>query len=187
MSTYLGYDFLDIRPPRLLGSAEAEENFSAIVESKAGTFGVQWMSHAHPWTRIFQWFCPTRQDIQNARDFLARRQGMYSPFWVPTWAADFLLTANSSIDASSFQVTSSGRSATDTNVAVITPTAIYPRTISTYVTNTLTLTSSIPVALNVDTTLISYLALVRLTTDEVIMSFQALDIAELTLNYVEIV
>lgn len=187
MTTYLSNELLDIRPPRNFGAAENLENFAALVDSKAGTFGVQWMSQAHPWTRFIEWYCYTRQDIQDARDFLSRRQGMYSPFWVPTWTADFLLTANVGSGATSLPVTSSGRSATETSLVVITPTALYPTSISSYTGGTLNLGSAIPVALDMNTTLISYLMLVRLTDDEVTITFDAQDAAALMLHYTEIV
>lgn len=187
MTDYLSNELLEIRPSRNFDAAEKVDNFASVLESKAGTFGVQWMSQAHPWSRLFEWTCYSRQDIQDARDFLSRRQGMYSPFWVPTWAGDFLLTANAGSGSSAFIATVSGRSAIRGHVAVITPTAIYPRAVSSYTGSTLTLTSSIPVALDINTTLISYMVLARLTNDECTLTFRAHNMAELMLNYTELV
>lgn len=187
MTTYLTYELLDIRPPRNFDASESVENFTALVDSKAGAFAVQWMSQAHPWSRFIEWYCYTRQDIQDVRDFLTRRQGMCTPFWVPTWAGDFLLTANATSGASSFITTASGRPATETNVVVITPTAMYPRGVTSYSGGTLTLDATIPVALDVNTTLISYLMLVRLVEDEITLSFEAQDAATVPLHYTEIV
>lgn len=187
MSTYGGYELLDIRPPRNFDANESVENFTAVVDSKAGIFGVQWMSQAHPWSRSLEWFCFNRTDIQAARDFLYRCQGMYKPFYVPTWAGDFLLTADAAAAATSLAVTSSGRSATETNIAIITPTAVYPNTISSYTGGTLNLVNPIPVALTASATLISYLMLVRLTDDEPAFEYQGYDAAMLPLNFTEIV
>lgn len=187
MMTFGGYELLDIRPPRNFDASESVENFATTVDSKAGPFAVQWMSQAHPWSRFIEWYCFTRVDIQAARDFLYRRQGAYKPFYVPTWNADFLLTANANAGDVALAVTSSGRSATESALAIITPSAIYPIGISSYTGNTLNLSSGVPVALTASTTLISYITLVRLVDDACTMTFEGQDLARLELHYTEIV
>lgn len=191
MTTYLSYELLDVSPARLFDAAETTENFAEVLESKAGSFQVSWLSENHPWERKFNWFCSNRQDIQDVRNFLYRRQGKYSPFWVPTWTADFLLLQSAAINSDALIVHDSGMNEIRDYVAVITPVNVYPRNVLSYTDNldgtrTLTLDAVIPVALALETTLISYLSFGRLSADEMILDFVAMDACEVELDFVEL-
>lgn len=191
-ATYLDYEMFDVYPARLFDASETVENFADVLESKAGAFAVSWLSEEHPWERKFNWFCATRSDIAAVRGFAHRRQGKFKPFWVPTWASDFLLLAPSSIGATTFTVHDSGKDAIRNYVAFITVDAIYPREIVGYTDNldgtrTLEVDVAIPVALAENTTVISYLSLARFADDEMPMDFVEMNTAEVELDWTEMV
>lgn len=53
----------------------------------------------------YEWLLKNRQDMIEFREFLGRREGMFTGFWMPSWKHDFTLRATAASGESGFKVT----------------------------------------------------------------------------------
>jgi hypothetical protein len=145
--------------------------------------------------RGFRWVMFDRDEIAVYRGFLAARKGAYKTFWVPSWRRDFELASAIVTGATEITIQHIGYAEfvfpdfARRNLALITPTAQYYRKVTAAVSGggveVLTLDSAIPANLGMET-MVGYLTMCRLMTDDVKMLWQTVSTAEATLEFVEV-
>lgn len=193
MTTYQGFDVLDIYPDREFDDSERIDNFAQLVESKAGKFSLFYDTITHPWSRRFHWSCMSRAELINVQSFLDSRLGMYRPFWVPTWVSDFEMAEDAVAASTVIVVKNTKKPLLREYLALITPTAmelVKVGTLSAGLTSeTLHLNLFSPLLTDKArrTTLISYLQFVHLSDDEVDIVFHNLTQCSIALDYTELI
>jgi hypothetical protein len=107
MTQVYGYDLLQVVPDWKEPSATARRNI-AKLDTGIGPISVLDRSGTSFQEIEFPWFLSGRSEIQQLRDFIDRRMGALSPFWVPTWRADLVLDADAPSNASAISVKACG-------------------------------------------------------------------------------
>lgn len=195
MTTYRGFDVLDVEPnwdgkmePTFRRKLDTLDNGMAPIDVRdycARNFG----------GFSFPWWCGSRQEVDQFWSFVEARKGRLVPFWLPTRLQDLIMSkqANSGDQA----VTIKWRSYKDKvfpdtarrDIAFILPTGIVIRRITSAsqldATETLALDQALPVDVPVGS-LVSFLVLCRLDTDEPELLWQTDSFATCELPVVEI-
>lgn len=139
-----------------------------------------------------------REEIARALVLLARRRGALVPFWLPTWASDLQMSANLGAEDTELVVQDIGYAAGPFQSPARRFLAFILRDGMQYYrevwnaepgapgTEVLTLDEALPVALNKDRTLVSYLVLCRLAADDPGLLWQTTKVAEIALEVIEV-
>lgn len=198
MATYKGFDVLQVAPNVAQDPKDTMDRTVDLFDRSIGKVTVYNHGPVANADHTFDWFMPTRADVDVFRAFVAARAGMAVPAWVPSWRADLMLTAAmgatdvsftiQAIDFSKFSFPYLARC----YVAFIVSggaTQIY-RKVTGAVDNgngteTLTIDSALGQAITTDT-MISYLFLCRLGSDAVAIQWETNTSAQAQLSLVEV-
>jgi hypothetical protein len=133
------------------------------------------VSYNTPWSctrrqRSYRVFNNDRDKYQEYKDFLYRRAGRYSPFWIPTWNGDITLESTGSL-TTTIVIQESGYSSCRSDIAVRKTNGdwLFREVVDSDIVGgeiELTLNSSLGIDSS-DVSFISYLGLHRLGTDRV--------------------
>lgn len=201
MTTYLGFDVLELEPN--WGTAGLSDIYlrSAVrLDAGVGKVQVDAQSGGPTVQQAYSWFMQNRTDIGTFKTFLAARAGAAVPFWMPTWKKDLVLAS----DAGS----------TDTGI-VITYTGFtkyqYPNTARRYIAliatdgsgtkaymhatssndpgtgqETISFSAQLGYAFKAASTMVCFLPLCRLASDIVQTNWHNSTMAEAQLSIIEI-
>lgn len=196
MILYQGYEVLEEEPNRIDGEEVGVERSLALLDNLTGAVASETYAATPLAERPFTWFLEGRAAIADFRGFLDRRLGRLVPCWVPTWQADLAPTA--AFSAAGVTVRDAGYTRTlfphpaRRHVALITPAGgVIPRGVVAAAENgdgteTLTLASPPGVLFPASGGLVSLLALCRLASDDVGLTWASVELAEATLRFAEI-
>jgi hypothetical protein len=199
VTTYKTYDVLELQPAardRVVSFTQTKSR----LDSNAGRLDERAILNPTPiGQRSFVYVADGRANIAALKTFIAARKGKQVPVWVPTWTRDFLPTATATAGATTLVVSGTRYSTligplTDfgrDHLALLHPNGTFQyRGISAStasgVVETLTLASSLTLAVTPNVTLVSYLTLCRLDTDDVSITWYNPDYAEATLRFQEL-
>lgn len=198
MSTYLGYDVLDQTTPNMREAiAESFDRLGEYIGAKTGRREFDDTAGQPAPQRSFSWFATGRTEIDAMRAFIAARQGRLIPFWTPTYCAELVLAADALSAASSIVIATTGYGrymfalTARKYIAITKPGgAFLIRKVAAVIDNgngteTLTLTSGLGEDVG-RSTLVSFLALCRLDSDDPEIQWDGTDHAEANLVYREV-
>lgn len=94
MTTYRGFDVLELEPDRGGGTPEEIERKVFVLDSVTGIRSSEAADPSPATVRDFAWLTFNRTEAKALRDFLDARQGRAVPMWVPAWEEDMTLTAD---------------------------------------------------------------------------------------------
>jgi hypothetical protein len=198
-STYQGFDVLEEEPDAGTDRTVTYTRSLHVLDGQTG-LRAAWdrvgtpLVGRQPLTLLLE----GREEIEAMQIFLARRCGRLSPFWQPTWARDLQIYANlASGDPDLVIMACSYADGLFSDPARRHLTFILPDGTPYYRevmdaapgapgTEVLTLDTSRPVTLDKDSMLISFLTLCRLAADDPTLHWHSDQVAETTLETVEI-
>ena len=194
--TYLGLDVLDqvAHNRRGVYQDDAQREFE-LLDTGTGTRSSDARGSAPTPVRPFQWTCLDRAAIAQLRAFVHARKGRAVPFWVPTYQQDLTLATDLTsggstatirwVGYSQYLFANTGRR----HLAFIQPGgAMLLRKVTgvsdpgTYITEDLALSASVSPTQPAATTIISFLRLCRLESDELVIDWKSRSVAEATLQ-----
>jgi len=195
MTQVYGYDLLQVVPDWKEPAANARRNVTKL-DTGIGPISVLDRSGTSFQEIEFPWFLSGRSEIQQFRDFVDRRVGALSPFWVPTWRADLVLDADAPSNASAISVKGCGyasrmfASTARRYLAIRTPTGgwIYRKATSASVvasSESIGLDSQVGVALPAGTA-VSFLVLCRLADDAAEIDWKTAGVATAKTRFLEL-
>lgn len=197
MTTYLGFDVLEIEPNR----KDENRKFSRSITRMDNGTGKISSADRSGIARLdfkFDWFLDGRADIATMKSFLTLRKGMAVPFWVPSWRHDLALNADAAALDTTLTLKDSGylrhqyQQSARRQIAIITPTGtlIYRRiTGCTNLgngTEVVDLSSAVGASAPAATSMVCFLHLVRLESDVAEIMWHTQTIAEASMRFVEV-
>lgn len=198
MAVYLGYDVLEIEPNATVQREHTYTRSLARLDSRAGKLRVSDRSGvAVVEPTGFGWLMEGRTEIQAYLDFLAAQKGSLVPFWFPSWQHDLVMSVDLAALSVSLVVVKMGYTQfmfshpARRHLAFLLDdgTKHYRKVIGTAEgaqTETLTLDSSISVLVPALSTMLGFLRLVRLAVDDPELVWHTREVAETTLDFVEL-
>jgi hypothetical protein len=93
MSTFLGFDVLDILPPSREGTIPDQIDRRMMLLDYGP--GAEWLDEQSDMPnpmRPFKWIARSRDEAALMRTFILARKGMAVPFWLPTYQSDLTLS-----------------------------------------------------------------------------------------------
>lgn len=194
---YQGFEVLEVEPSAVQDRAHAHSRSLARLDSRTGKLRARDRSGV-PVVRPggFVWLMCSRAEIQVWRDFIAARRGALVPFWTPTWNRDLEMDADLAMGNANLSVSKIGYTkfmfpaVARRHVAFLLAdgTRHYRKvTAASEGANNevLTLDSGISV-LAPKGTMVSFLTLTRLASDEPELAWHNRDLAESVLDFVEL-
>ena len=200
MTTYLGLDVLETIHNARESEVDTIPASLSVFDPGPGKVAIQARETAARYGRRFQWTCATRAQIAALKAFLETRCGKAVPFWVPTWRQDMSLALEAGSLGNGLTIEPEGYTKfifesdlTNGRRHLMLKRwdngSIIYRKITNAVDNgtseVLTLDSVLGVTFPVGS-LVSFLTLCRLDTDEVEISYLTDSIAECSLPFVAI-
>jgi len=91
MTTFKGFDVLEITPSRMPGREDSLSSGFQLLDNKTGKRAADIRDPDGAISTPFVWFAEGREEIFALRAFLAARKGRAVPVWVPTYDADLVL------------------------------------------------------------------------------------------------
>jgi hypothetical protein len=196
VTTYAGFDVLEAEPsfddPTTNYTRSLFHNDS--LTGKVGVLDRSGVAVVQP--RKFHWVMDGRGEIQDYRAFVAARRGASVPVWVPSWRFDFPLAADVPAASAGLSILAIGFvkymfvNPARRHLAVIMPdrTKYYRKVIAVAdlgATETLTLDAALPAPVSARG-MVCTLALCRLAVDDPELVWQSRNVAEATLDFVEL-
>ncbi len=194
--TYLGLDVLDQSPHNRRGLVgdDIRREFE-LLDTGTGTRSSDARGIAPTPVRPFQWTCFSRSAVTALRAFVHARRGRAVPFWVPTYQQDLTLATDLVSGGSTATMrwvgyaqhlfANTGRR----HLAFIQPggTMLLRKVTATtdpatFVTEDLALDSPVSPTQPAASTIVSFLRLCRLESDEVVLDWRSRGIVEVTLQ-----
>ena len=198
MAVYLGYDVLEIEPNAGVQREHSYTRSLARLDSQAGKLRVTDRSGLPVVEPAgFGWLMEGRTEIQTYLDFLAAQKGSLVPFWCPSWQHDLVMSVDLAALSVSLVVVKMGYTQfmfadpARRHLAFLLDdgTKHYRKVIATAEgaqTETLTLDSGISVLVPALSTMLGFLRLVRLAVDDPELAWHTREVAETTLDFVEL-
>lgn len=180
MATLLGILILDLAEPDRAGGTE-DSHVRKLYEMNAGT-GTRFVEAVDPAdtaVRVFEWMCFSRSEAKTLRQFIDGRLGRALPFWLVSFAADFTLTASAAAADRDIYVEEAGYVANvfpmgpyRRYIAIRYPGGVAYRKVTAAVVSSpgverLTLDTAIGADIVPEYTLVSFMRLSRLDSDDV--------------------
>jgi hypothetical protein len=194
VTSYLGYDVLEKRSNATL---EAIDTITRIIRPLDHVVGARTnivQDFAPKIDREFLWSGYTSEEIVILRNFFKARRGKAVPFWVPTWRRDLFLHSSVILNENAALFEDTGYSnfafqhKSRRHIAfMLTSGPVYKKVSSASsdgFVETITFTSNLP-AIPLDT-LVCFLTLCRLNTDNPSIEFITNSKAESRIPYIEI-
>jgi hypothetical protein len=199
LTQFKGFDVLEVAPNWDQGLSRTYARSTVVMDPETGPItvddkgGTPIVSHDLPW-----WF-DSHSKITALRAFILARYGMLKPFWNPTWDADLVLAEAATSGSSVINI----QSMDYTRFFFPDPARRYLALLSRagaanrYVTVTgaidngdgtesLTLSAALTSDIPVDTTMISFLAFCRLSSDDTEIDWGNTEFAECPLGIQEL-
>lgn len=198
--TYLGFEVLDhVTPGRVDDPAEFRRSM-VMLDTRTGKRMVDDPGGAPAVTRPFLWAAQGRTAVNTLKTFLTARKGRAVPVWVPTYQQDLILAQDGQSSEGSITVKdvnytnlmfpNAARRQLVFMTAAGAITTIKKVTGSTRNqaggTETLSLDAVLGVNLPAATTIVSFLTLCRLATDEAELAWYSTDYVEALLRFTEL-
>lgn len=193
---YLGYDLLEAPSDAREDPQEGMSRSLAVFDPGIGKRWAQARNDAPPQRRSYLWTCQGHAAIAELKVWLLRRKGRLVPFWAPTWRRDLILHAGvSSTDAAvvietmnytemMFPAKARRHLAFWAPLGTLLCRAVTAAS-NNGTTETLTLSSALGTSFPKEG-LVSFLALSRLDSDDVEISYLNDAVAEARLTFVEV-
>jgi hypothetical protein len=199
LTQYAGFDVLEVMPN---WERDLQRNYArslVVLDPQIGPITVDDKGGSAIVTQTFPWFLKDHPSVTTLRAFVLKRFGQLVPFWTPTWDQDLVL--------------SSDVGATDTSIvikSVYYTRFFFPLTSRRYIalipqnggsnvyrkitnavdngngTETLTLDSPTGVTFSKTTTMVSFLTLSRLASDDAEIDWMTNDVAQAELQFQEL-
>lgn len=196
MTTYLGIDVLERQHNAVEEPSDTLGREYRTLDPGVGKRFADAADDAGATGRTFLWTCPNRAEIVALKTWLRARKGRTFPFWMPSWRRDLILASTVQSVDTVITIQNSGytrylwANPARRDVAfILGPSQILYRRITAVaeqgLTETLTLSSSLGVQIPTST-LVSFLAVCRLDTDEPELVYHTDSIAEARLPFIEI-
>ena len=195
MTSYLGFDVLERRPNMREAVTDVSPRSLAIHDPGLGAREVQARDLAPAFQRSHLWTAQGLQAIADLRTWLAARKGRAVPFWVSTLRQDLILAApaNAADAALTIEAIGYARFAyphkARRHLALHLPGATLYRQVATATeggaTEALALTSALGTSVPLGT-LVSYLVLCRLDSDEIELVWHTDQLVEASIAFREI-
>lgn len=198
MTTYAGFDLLDLTNPDRQGTGRVSFNRLAVMaDNKTGKRTMDDRSGVSIPRHSFQWFARGKAEIAALKGFIAARKGRAVPFWLPTYCRDLVLSRAIAANDGTIYVRNNGYTryqfpyASRQRIALFNGDGSFiVREITTAIEistteESLVLDSDITSNMNGDT-LISFLPLCRLTDDDIQITWHNLEFAEAAFLFTEI-
>lgn len=199
MTTYKGFDILDMTHPNRDGTGNVSYNRMAnLLDNKTGKRSVDDAAGVSLPQHSFSWFAGSRTDIVKLKAFLAARIGRAIPFWVPTYNRDLVLVGDITGGTQSFQVRDTGYVkylysylSRKYLVFIATDGTFVIRKVTSAINNgdgteTLVVDAIFGATIPAASTLVSFFVLCRLNDDDVQITWHHRSLAEAALSFVEI-
>lgn len=195
LSQVYGYDILQVVPD-WRGVRVGSRRSVSTLDSGIGPITVLDRGSISFQEIVFPWFMSSRAEIQEFRNFVDRRVGSLSPFWVPSWRVDLTTNASAASNASAISIRACGYSSqafpftARKYLAIRTPTGgwIYRKVTSASAagaSETLGLDSQLGVALPSGAQ-ISYLLLCRMGNDSAEIEWKSSSAGTAKTRFVEL-
>jgi len=200
--SYLGFDVLELNYNRTGPIEERSQRKFVILDAETGKRTADAQSAAPANVRPFTWTAIGRDEITELRDFLDARVGMAVPFWLPSYQWDLALTEDADTDETILSVEwiryaqqMFGETGARRHVALWT---LGDGSVMDYyqitdaddpgdeVTESVTISPGAVRDYAAETTVISFLKLCRLSSDEVKISYPSGRTAEAVIQVMEL-
>lgn len=197
MTTYLGFDVLEVQPEPVDDQALTFARALQMLDSITGRLVVIDRSgvvtlHTNP----FSWIMHSREEVASFRAFRDARRGMLVPFWCPSWRNDLVLRTQLDPGQVALTIARTGYTRYQFSqiarryLTLFAGTVPYYRKVLASVegdsTEVLTLDSALPVALAPGASRLSFLLLSRLAADDPELDWQTTTVATADLEFVEL-
>lgn len=194
-TTYLGFDVLVTSQNAREESVDTFQRSTITFDPGVGSQEVTVCDEAPKVSRSYLWTSIGKAAIIAMRSWLEARKGQKTPFWISTWRRDFILATDVGANDTSIVIKAIGYTHTAyqhkarRHLVFFLPSGLMLRgitnAIETGATETLTLSAAPGVVIPKET-LVSYLLLCRLSTDEPEIIHLTDAKAECTLPYLEV-
>lgn len=198
MTTYAGFDLLDLTNPNREGSGRVTFNrLASMADNRTGKRTVDDRAGVAIPRHTFAWFARGKSEIAVLKSFIAARKGRAIPFWVPTYCRDLVLSRAITAGDGTIYVSNNGYTryqypyTSRQRIAIFSADGSFiVRKITTAIEistteESLILDSNIPGNMSGDT-LISFLPLCRLTDDDIAITWHNQELAEALFSFTEI-
>lgn len=195
MSTYLGYDVLEVGHNMRESIRHAFDRVGTFQENPTGRrFWDDSAGQPQP-VRTFSWFADGRANIAVLRAFLNARRGRVVPFWTPTYVGELKMSQDASSLDSSLRILNIGYTrllfqfSACRYLAIVSTDGTFLRRKVTLATDngdgteTLALDSGLGIALAAARTVVSFLVLCRLEEDMTSLSWDSPLHVEATIGF----
>ena len=199
LTQYKGFDVLEIMPNWEADLKRTYARSMLTIDPKIGPDEVIDKGGSAIVTQEFPWWLDGHANITTFRAFVLRRFGRMNPFWIPTWDQDLVLASDVGASDGAIVIKSEFYSRFFFPSIARRDLAFLPasgsgnvyRRITAAVDNgngteTLTLSSSLGVAMPAASTQVSFLTLARLASDDVEIKWSTSDHAEAVLSLQEV-
>ncbi len=197
-TSYKGIDVLEVQPNWRDGLSRRYKRSLVVLDSKTGTISVDDKGGSPVVGTELPWFVADRASAGTLRAFLDTRKGRLRSFWMPTWDQDLVLAMDAQAIDTGIKIRTIGYtrffwgSPARRFLAFLRngQTPIYRQVVSSVDnedgTEMLGLDAAIGDLLDAKTTLVSFLTLVRLASDDVEILWTSTDLAEAVLSTAEL-
>ena len=199
MTAYQGFDVLEVEPNWRDGVESTYRRSWLRFDPGTGKVRVDDRTGITALDNSFSWFMENRIAVAEFRAFVAARKGAAVPFWFPSWRSDLQLRTNAgaidtvlTIDAIGFTKYLFPQAARRFLAFILSDgTKIFREIVNASdpgdgVSETITLDSAPGVALPAASTLVCFLLLCRLESDEVKIQWHTTSVAEASLEFRDI-
>ena len=196
--TYRGFDVLEVEPNWRDGLESTYRRSWLRCDPGTGKVRVDDRTGITALDNSFAWFMADRAAVAEFRAFVAARKGAAVPFWFPSWRSDLQLRTDAAstdttltIDAIGYTKYLFPQRSRRFVAFILSDSKIYREIVNANdpgdgVSETITIDSAPGVALPAASTLICFLFLCRLESDEVKITWHTSSVAEASLAFREI-
>ena len=196
--TYRGFDVLEVEPNWRDGLESTYRRSWLRFDPGTGKVRVDDRTGITALDNSFAWFMADRAAVAEFRAFVAARKGAAVPFWFPSWRSDLQLRTDAAstdttltIDAIGYTKYLFPQRSRRFVAFILSDSKIYREIVNANdpgdgVSETITIDSAPGVALPAASTLICFLFLCRLESDEVKITWHTSSVAEASLAFREI-
>ena len=196
--TYRGFDVLEVEPNWRDGLESTYRRSWLRFDPGTGKVRVDDRTGITALDNSFAWFMADRAAVAEFRAFVAARKGAAVPFWFPSWRSDLQLRTDAAstdttltIDAIGYTKYLFPQRSRRFVAFILSDSKIYREIVNANdpgdgVSETITIDSAPGVALPAAATLICFLSLCRLESDEVKITWHTSSVAEASLAFREI-
>jgi len=199
LAEYLGFDVLEVMPNWSRDLSRTYKRSLVTLDPKIGPIQVDDKGGSAVVEQSFPWFLQNHPSVTTLRAFILKRFGQLVPFWTPTWDQDLVLSADLGATDPAMSIQSVYYTRfffpikSRRYIAFIPQNGGAPvyRKITGSVDNgngteTLTLDSPTGVPFAKSSTMISFLTLSRLASDDAEIDWMTNDVAEAELTFQEV-